>query len=176
MSYPNQKRITIGNRAKRSKDNLYATINLEALQQAMISLNGSSGLLLWLYLDKNQEGYSFDLSQKVCAEWGIKRDSYYRAVRELQDKGYLRISGKSYEFYEFADNHTDCTDNQCDTVHTQQRNNTYTTDNTYEVIPEEIYQSLMDKPTDLGNGLVKLSNGRIFKREGYTPEGSTDQS
>lgn len=34
----------------------------------------------------------------------------------------------------------------------------------------------MDKPTDLGNGLVKLSNGRIFKREGYTPEGSTDQS
>ncbi len=75
---------------KRSKDNLFATFNLDALQEAMSNLNGSSGLLLWLYLNKNAEGYSFDLSQKACEAWGLKRDSYYRAFKELEAKGYLK--------------------------------------------------------------------------------------
>ena len=59
----------------------------------MERLNGNSGLLLWLYLDKNADGYRLELSQKACEEWGIKRDSYYRAVKELQDKGYLQETG-----------------------------------------------------------------------------------
>lgn len=76
---------------KRSKDNLFATFNLDALQEAMNNLNGSSGLLLWLYLNKNMEGYSLELSQKAAEEWGLKRDSYYRAFKELEAKGYLIV-------------------------------------------------------------------------------------
>lgn len=62
MSYPNQKIVTIGQRPARSKASLYATVNLDALQEAMRVLNGSSGLLLWLYLDKNADGYRLELS------------------------------------------------------------------------------------------------------------------
>lgn len=29
------------------------------------------------------------MSQKACAEWGIKKDSYYSAVKDLTEKGYL---------------------------------------------------------------------------------------
>ena len=62
MAFPNQKTVTIGQRPARNKENLYATVNLDALQEAMQALNGSSGLLLWLYLDKNADGYRLELS------------------------------------------------------------------------------------------------------------------
>ena len=169
MGYANQRKVKIGKRAKRSRDNLFATFNLDALQEAMNNLNGSSGLLLWLYLNKNMEGYSLELSQKAAEEWGLKRDSYYRAFKELEAKGYLIVGQHGYEFRERSDNHTDNTDNQIVSVQEQQRNNTDTIDKTmvedYDIIPEYIYNNLMDKPTDIGNGLVKLSNGRIYRRE-----------
>ena len=50
-------------------------MNLIALQQAMKDLKGSS-FKLWTYFNKNQDNYRFELSQKACAEWGIKKDSY----------------------------------------------------------------------------------------------------
>ncbi len=79
-------------------------INLESLQAAMNCLRGS-GLRLWLYLTKNQMGYSFELSQKACANWGIKKDSYYTAIKELQDKGFLfqeHPNSNRFYFYERA--------------------------------------------------------------------------
>ena len=60
-------------------------MNLIALQQAMKDLRGSS-FKLWTYFNKNQENYRFELSQKACAEWGIKKDSYYSAVKDLIEK------------------------------------------------------------------------------------------
>lgn len=67
----------------------------------MQDLNGSSGLLLWLYLDKNANGYKLELSQKACEEWGLKKDSYYRAKKELESKGYLEQAGAGqYIFHE----------------------------------------------------------------------------
>ncbi len=166
MKYANQRRVRIAERATRNKNNLYATVNLDALQEAMRNLNGSSGLLLWLYLDKNAEGYTFDLSQKACEAWGLKRDSYYRAFKELEDKGYLIFGEHEYKFYERSDKRQEDADNQIDGGQGAQSNNIDTTHNTvYETIPDEIYYSLMDKPTDIGNGLVKLANGRIYKRE-----------
>jgi hypothetical protein len=78
--------------------------NLEALQAAMQTLNGS-GLKLWLYLDKNQDGYRFELSRVDCAKWGIKKDSYYSAVDELINKGFLvqdHYGSNMYWFYEKA--------------------------------------------------------------------------
>lgn len=60
---------------------------------------------MWAYLNKNQENYQFELSQKACAEWGIKKDSYYSAVKDLIDRGYLvPITPYSniYNFHEIA--------------------------------------------------------------------------
>ena len=63
-------------------------MNLIALQQAMKDLKGSS-FKLWTYFNKNQDNYRFELSQKACAEWGIKKDSYYNAIKDLIEKRYL---------------------------------------------------------------------------------------
>ena len=104
MSVPNQKIVHIARRTKRDKDNLYAMTNLEALQQAMKTLKGS-GLKMWLYLNKNQDNYRFELSRQACADWGIKKDSYYDGIRNLIDNGYLRpvrTGSNIYYFYENA--------------------------------------------------------------------------
>ena len=103
MSVPNQKIVQIARRTKRDKDNLYAMTNLEALQQAMNILKGS-GLKMWLYLNKNQDNYRLELSQKACEEWGIKKDSYYDGVRNLIDKGYLRPQRAGSNIYVFFEN------------------------------------------------------------------------
>lgn len=56
-----------------------------------------------VYFNKNQDDYQLELSQKACAEWGIKKDSYYNGVNELIRFGFLvPISEGSniYTFYE----------------------------------------------------------------------------
>lgn len=68
----------------------------------MRDLDGGS-LKLWLYIQKNQMNYEFDLSQVACEAWGLKRDSYRRAKQDLISKGYLvevAGDGENYEFYE----------------------------------------------------------------------------
>lgn len=102
MSVPNQKVVQIGKRTARNGNNLYATMNLDALQQAMKTLKGSS-LKMWLYFNKNQEHYAFELSRSDCLEWGVKKDSYYGGIEELIEKGYLvqsREGSNLYTFYE----------------------------------------------------------------------------
>lgn len=100
MSVPNQKIVQVAPRTERSKTNLYATMNIDALQQAMQDLKGS-GLKMWLYFNKNQDKYTFELSRKACEEWGIKKDSYYDGLRNLEEKGYLRQSHQGSNFYQF---------------------------------------------------------------------------
>lgn len=85
---PNQKAIRIMTKEKCDKDNLYACINLEAIEAAMAALDGNC-FKLWLYLAKNQSGYEFGLSQKDCEKYGLKKDAYQRAVNVLIEKGYL---------------------------------------------------------------------------------------
>ena len=102
MSVANQKIVRIGKRVARDPTHLYAKINIDAMQYAYATLN-RSGLGLWLYFNKNQDDYQFELSQKACAEWGIKKDSYYNGVNELIRFGFLvPISEGSniYTFYE----------------------------------------------------------------------------
>lgn len=104
MSVPNQKTIQLAARTRRDADNLYSMNNLDALQMAMQFLNGS-GLKLWLYMNKNQDGYKFELSRVDCAKWGIKKDSYYSAVEELINKGFLvqdHYGSSHYWFHEKA--------------------------------------------------------------------------
>ena len=102
MSVSNQRIVQVGKRTVRNGKNLYTTMNLEALQCAMKTLKGSS-LKMWLYLNKNQENYTFELSRVACLEWGIKKDSYYDGFKELVEKGYLvqaREGSNNYTFYE----------------------------------------------------------------------------
>ena len=77
--------------------------NLDALRQAMNCLKGS-GLKMWLYINKNQDGYRFELSRQACAEWGIKKDSYYDGFNDLVNKGYLRLSHPGSNIYYFYEN------------------------------------------------------------------------
>ena len=88
MSVANQKIVQIAPRVKRDKDHLYAMMNLEAMQEAMKVLGGSS-IKLWMYFNKNQDNHRFELSRVACEEWGIKKDAYYHAVKELTNKGFL---------------------------------------------------------------------------------------
>ena len=133
----------------------------------MNTLKGSS-LKIWLYLNKNQERYTFDLSRAACLEWGIKKDSYYDGIKELMEKGYLvqsREGSNYYTFYESpqsVNQNSDKTNNYFSEDSTlpsgkqnwghkkpkessanQYRNNIYNTeilqDNTYFGLPEKAY-------------------------------------
>lgn len=96
----NQKVITVA-KEKSNKENLYAIFNLNAMQHAMIDLK-PSGLKLWMYINKNQDGHTFALSAVDAVKWGVgSRKSYDNAVKELQEKGYLvNKSGNHFDFYE----------------------------------------------------------------------------
>ena len=77
--------------------------NQDALQQAMTKLKGS-GLKMWLYINKNQDNYRFELSRKACEDWGIKKDSYYDGFKDLVTNGYLRLSKEGSNVYHFFEN------------------------------------------------------------------------
>ena len=97
MSVPNQKKIIIQN-APCDRNNLYCMINIEAFQKAVSELSGA-GLALWCYLAKNQNGYNLDLSPADAAKWGIKRSSFYRAMDELTQLGYIKyLKGNVFVF------------------------------------------------------------------------------
>ena len=89
--YANQKTVELADRVSRNKENIYATINIQALQDAMINIKGET-IKLWLYINKNQNNYKFDLSQKELEKWGLKKDSYYNAINKLIELGYLVVT------------------------------------------------------------------------------------
>lgn len=82
-----------------NKDNLYATINLNAMQLAMKDLTPVQ-FQVWLYFAKNQAGYVFAVSPAAALnEFGIKKDSFQKAVVVLKEKKYLvpnPAKGKNY--------------------------------------------------------------------------------
>ena len=85
-----------------AKDNLFAAINLEALERAAQNLKAGA-FKLWVYFAKNQNGYEFGLSNvEVYNSFGIKKDQYDSARQELVDSGYLERIGESnyYIFHE----------------------------------------------------------------------------
>ena len=59
---------------------------------------------MWLYLNKNQNNYRFGLSRVDCAEWGIRKDSYYDGIKDLIANGYLRQSQPGSNLYIFYEN------------------------------------------------------------------------
>lgn len=100
MSFPNQKIVTI-KKEKCDKENLYAKINLQAMQKAMCDLKNKGSIKLWFYFAKNQPYHTLELSWVECEKWGLKKDAYHDAVNDLIDKGYLQnIRGNEYFFAE----------------------------------------------------------------------------
>ena len=105
-SSPNQKTITV-KKEPTDNQNYYTMINLNALELAAIDLKAGA-FKLWVYLAKNQNNYTFALSNKAVAEYfGIKKDQYDSAVKELIEKGYLIETTKNkYNFLELAEKTT----------------------------------------------------------------------
>ena len=101
MSYPNQKHITSVNKEPCDKEHIYALINQDAIQYAMLNLKPST-VKVWFYFAKNQDGYEFDLSSvAVCGYCNISDKTYREAVKELTEKRFLVPVAKNvFEFYE----------------------------------------------------------------------------
>ena len=99
---PNQKKVKVSKEAC-NKQNLYATINLAAMEAAAQKLDAGA-FKLWIYFAKNQNDYEFALSSsEVERVFGIKIKQYNNAIKELKEKGYLvEISGNCYKFCESA--------------------------------------------------------------------------
>ena len=102
MSVPNQDFIKLAARKPWNEQNKFARMHVDALQEAMNNLKGET-LKLWLYINKNKDFYEFDLSQKACEAWGLKKDAYYTAKKKLIELGYLvpaKQGSNIYYFYE----------------------------------------------------------------------------
>ena len=72
-------------------------IPTECFFKAADILNGNA-LKLWVYIMSNKDGYKFGLSPTdAYNKMGLDRKGYYRAVKELQDKGYMiKITSGEY--------------------------------------------------------------------------------
>lgn len=101
MSVPNQKKVIIKKEIC-DKNNLYATINMNALEKAMNDLSGEA-FKLWIYFSKNQNNYTFDLSQKAAEKYGIKKSTYYDNIKVLIKKGYLQQREENSNIYYFTE-------------------------------------------------------------------------
>ena len=99
---PNQKVIKV-NKEPCNKSNYYAAINLEAMEAAAVALDAAC-FKLWIYFAKNQNNYEFALSSKAVNDtFGMKKDQYDRAIKVLEEKGYLvKEKGNHYSFREVA--------------------------------------------------------------------------
>ena len=109
MSVPNQKSIELQKQDKATKDSLVAVRGQEAEKLAVKNLTHSA-LKMWMAITANKNGYVFDLSSTAMAnDWGLPIASYKRAVKELQDKGYMiPKEGKknSFTFYDIPPEQT----------------------------------------------------------------------
>jgi hypothetical protein len=65
----------------------------------MIDLKGET-FRMWLYLAKNQNGFTFALSKVDAIKWGVgSKSSYDRAIAELKNKNYLVSTGNNNHFF-----------------------------------------------------------------------------
>ena len=105
----NQK-IIIVSKEPADKTHPYSIINLEAMDNALTSLNGNE-FKVWSYLAKNQNQYTFALSRvTVCRICNFSESTYHRAIAGLKTKGYLVPASEkknTYIFYELPNSITD---------------------------------------------------------------------
>ena len=94
---PNQKIIRVH---KDSYNGSYLTIGTEDWQEAFKSLKRIT-FGVYLYLSGNANGFELTLSRRdVMDRLGVSKDTYLRAVKELEEKGYLtHKNGPVWNFY-----------------------------------------------------------------------------
>lgn len=88
MASPNQKIIYMGKRIPRDVSHPYTEQSVEAMAHAARELSGDR-FKVWMYLSKNRDDFVLELSQKDLLKWGVKKDTYQRAVNDLIKLGYL---------------------------------------------------------------------------------------
>lgn len=100
MTYENQKTITTKG-APHDRNNIYAALNIEAMEEAMTLLKPNT-FKLWCYMAKNQNNYTFALScADACKFCNMTKPTYLKGVQELVEVGYLvNTNGNHYDFYE----------------------------------------------------------------------------
>ena len=94
---PNQKIIRVH---KDSYNGGYLTIGTEEWQEAFKSLKRIT-FGVYLYLSGNANGFELTLSRRdVMDRLDVSKDTYLRAVKELEEKGYLvHKNGPVWNFY-----------------------------------------------------------------------------
>lgn len=94
---PNQKIIRVH---KDSYSGGYLTIGTDEWQEAFKSLKRIT-FGVYLYLSGNANGFELTLSRRdVMGRLGVSKDTYLRAVKELEEKGYLtHKNGPVWNFY-----------------------------------------------------------------------------
>ena len=102
LTYPNQEAVTVHKPPLNENDH-FLQVNQEAVRIAAQRLKHGS-LKLWLYLAENSDGYVLALSQRELMKWGLSKNTYSAAKRELKDNGYLRLrKGNHFDFYVFPE-------------------------------------------------------------------------
>lgn len=93
------------------KDHIYSLISQEVHMKALNDFGWSAAYNLWVYLCCNQDGYIENFSPTHIGQLAHKdRRTIQRAVKELEDKGYLfQVAENDYIFFENPN------DNGCDT-------------------------------------------------------------
>lgn len=126
---PNQKNITI--HKIRSNNKEYSVVNLKANKNAIKDLSYSA-YMLYMYFCINADLYSFWLSMKcVCNNTALTRSTYYSALKELEEKGYLYAEDKTFlEFYEDTSLKND--------IHKNSKTNGEKSNSTYQKTTEKI--------------------------------------
>lgn len=108
QSVPNQKAIVGWHRNPANKEEPYTLVTNESAHAAAKDLHPTT-FILWYALctesnattDPNKQRHIFWLSQKAIEnQWGLSRPTYYRAIDELKEKGYLVSNENNYIFYE----------------------------------------------------------------------------
>ena len=129
ITVPNQKIVTV-EKEPCGKGNLYAAINLNALEAAAQDLDAGA-FKLWIYFAKNQNGYEFALSSKDAHDtFGLGKSQYDTAVKKLISSGYLtNTQGNQYTFSEIpASKQPLYENNTTELFENHTRNNTYNTE------------------------------------------------
>lgn len=111
--YPNQKIVTI-KKANSDRDNVYGILNREACSHAARVLSDKA-FLMYVFLNLNQDGYTFALSPAHFQEqFNFNEKRCRDAVKELIREGYLVQSREhtlQYTFYELPNREHNAPDN-----------------------------------------------------------------
>lgn len=100
---PNQRVITVS-KSPTDKRHKYTANNLEALDEAAGRLIEKASFKLYIYLAKNQDKYSFNLSSSHFMQWAnVGSTAYNTAFNELVEEGYLIKKEGTKDVYTFYD-------------------------------------------------------------------------